>query len=164
MGWLLMAEPLVGGRQLSRWHGSSATFPKMKPAPGLVELNRELDALAEDGWWPECTAPDRHLWTSGDPDERACAAELCRESDCRVMAACSSAGEAMTSGVWGGIDRDAVPGPRAQGKRRQGSPADREAAVALRAEGLTYQQISERLGYTQATVSVWVREAEHADR
>lgn len=135
--------------EVSMWRGKHPRFPEMKPAPALLALNAELDALAElDGWRPVCMGPEARSWTSGDPDERAQAAASCRKSGCRVMAACAAAGRKMTGGVWAGRDREKPPMTKPQQAR------------VLRRRGWTYRRIAAELGVTHPTARQWAPDSE----
>ncbi|MGN6413469.1 WhiB family transcriptional regulator [Flexivirga sp.] len=64
----------------------------------------EIVSLAPGERLP-CGSSDRALWTSEDATERARAARACLA--CPVVVACCEAGADETTGVWGGVDREA---------------------------------------------------------
>ena len=83
-----------------------------EPVTASERLSLALAALADADQRPPCaTAFVSHWWLSDDPDERAKAAELCREWACPILDACHDAAEAHRErfGVWAGRDRTMRP-------------------------------------------------------
>ena len=71
-------------------------------ATGAQEaLTLALLDLAERRTPTPCWRDDR--FTSDDADDRSAAALLCL--GCPILAPCWNAGQAQTTGVWGGVDR-----------------------------------------------------------
>ena len=78
--------------------------------PAAAEAHQRL-AAALAGLEDELTiCHDDRRFMSEDADERAQAARVCR--GCPIFAACAAAGEHEAWGIWAGVDREPLRGPR----------------------------------------------------